>query len=1203
MKKSYSKSKKNFLALLLSVLMVTSCATAFASCGDSTATDSSSSSVEEDTSTSVNDTGLIKNANFKTANTNKGLSPIVTTVTGWSRSVNSNAAGNSASGSNAPSGIINTEAEAWEMLTRLEKNVEITEAEAKANWDEFSVSEKLAYYEYWKEQNPNDKNNIKTKLADFYQTFSGITEQSDLPTVNPGTHYAADEKEDGETPDTNVLMINNQGAKNAGTSQKYTSSSTVTVPAGAAVEFSVWVKTADLQSVSTSNGTQEAIGKGAYVRVTHSVGSKSLPAFEIKNINTELSNPDGENNGWVQYSFYLAGSSYTDTTFNIVLGLGQGTSSEREENVNGYAFFDDIECELVKLYDQDEFDGFGADAVVNFVSEKDEKIVDSYENPEASKFILDFHGGLNSSDILSGIQSDSITYTTGTHKDDDTYTSHESNPIPTMKKGLSDKDDVKGVYSMKDLAGMIANNDYLEAVYNNYLVSDNEKGAWLEEDEKMLLIMSAQGIAYTAKDALTFDFLNADTNEYEDYMLISFFVKTSDLNGFTGAGITLDDNGTKTSFSSIDTSKISPVKIGDNEDVYDGWQQVFFFVENGYEEDAAGNKSGSFTLSFNYGLTDVTGATEDSFYAGFAAFTGFETYYMSKDEYTAAAAGTYAKKVIVANEDPTESTGNSGFDSATETPTDALKEGFARPKNYTAVYSSNYYVNQPEGEFDPTVKDPINAADYANAGLLNKDYFIGTEEEEGYFAKNSDLVQKLTQATGETTAEGVWNAFFGSDVSQPLLIWNEDMTDSLGYIGAKKTISANGYATVSVRVKVSNASAYVYLIDMDDTTYSSTLSVDGNLVYWYDEDGNICTGDPTENKTQKAFLLQGNGLYKANSRWSKYNTLTDKDGYYANLEAYDLIGNNLVVAENGAAHDYTEKDANGRVIAFYGDGNGNFYADEAKTVKVNNLFDITKTSEEDDKNPLPYRYLAADDKELVAQVNDTHGEWATVTFYIHAGAYAKNYRLEVWSGSRDGKLVNANDGSYVIFDTNNLGDVSSNFSTLMDEYKELDGVDTFESIFSYYDTDKFLRYNKDLDTNKVGNLYEHSFDPTAQTEGVVYLKYQEKQTQTVLVDYSIVDVEVIPETVEDKTETDDDDHDHDHEDDGMNFALLFSSIAIAVVLLFAIASIIIRKALVKYRKTHGVKVKAPKAKTEKKVKPAKAKKTPETQDEDSTYND
>ncbi len=1179
MKKSYNNSKKNFLALLLSVLMVTSCATAFSACGDDAA-DSSSSSVV-DNSTSVNDTGLIKNANFKTADTNDGLSPIVTTVTGWSRAVNSSASGSStnASGSNAPSGIIDTDSEAWEMLTRLEKNVEITEEEAKANWDTFSVNEKLAYYEYWKEQNPDLKSKIKTELKDFYQTFSGITDESDLPTVNPGTHYAAEEKEDGETPDTNVLMINNQGAKKAGTSQKYTSSSTVTVPAGAAAEFSVWVKTAELECVTTNNTVQPAIGKGAYVRVTHSVGSKSLPAFEIKNINTELSNPTNENNGWVQYSFYLTASSYTDTTFTIVLGLGQGTSAEREENVNGYAFFDDIECEIVKLYDMDELNAFNADATVGFVSEAEDKIVDAYTNPTASKFVLDFHGGLNSANILDNISAEDIKYTTGTHKNDETYTSHESNPIPTLKNnGFSDANDVKGVYTMKDLAGMLSSNSYLNAVYNNYLVSDNEQGAWLEEDEKMLLILSSQGIAYSAKDALTFDFLNADTNEYADYMLISFFVKTSNLNGFTGATITLDDNGTKTSFDSIDTSSITPVKIGNNEDVYDGWQQIFFFVENGYSEDSNGQKSGSFTLSFNYGLTDITGATEDSFYAGFAAFTGFETYYMSEDEYASASTGTYAKKVKVSNTDPTESTGNAGFDSATETPTDALKSGFATPKNYTAVYSSSYYVNQPEGSFDPNNKEPINAADYKNAGLLNKDYFIGTEEEAGYFEDNSDLVKKLKNATGETTAEGVWNKFFGSNVTQPLLIWNENLTDSFGYIGAKKTVSANSYATVSVRVKVSNASAYIYLIDMDDNTYSSTLSVDSELVYWYDADGNICTGDPAENKTQKAFLLQTNGLYKANPRWSKYYILVDKDGYYANLEAYDLIGNNLVVAENGAMHDYTEKDENDRVIAFYGDGNGNFYADEAKTVKVNNLFDLTKTSEDDETKPLAYRYLAAENKTLSAQVNDTHGEWATVTFYIHTGAFAKNYRLEVWSGSRDGKLVNANDGSYVIFDTNNPGDISSKFSTLMDEYKEIEGVDKFESIFSYYDTDKFLRYDKNLDTEKVGNLYKNSFDPTAQTEGIVYLKHQEEQSQTVLVDYSIIDVDVIPESVDDSTDdntSSDDEHDHDDE---MNFALLFSSIAVAAVLLFAIASIIIRKSVVSYRKKHGAIIKTPKKK-------------------------
>ena len=110
--------------------------------------------------------------------------------------------------------------------------------------------------------------------------------------MNPGTHEVADGE---EALDSNVLMIHNHyypsstnKEKTIGTAQKFTSSSTVTVPAGSSAYVSVWVKTADLTVGATaaddSAATQEAVGKGAYISLTHSVGGKSLDAYEVKNI-------------------------------------------------------------------------------------------------------------------------------------------------------------------------------------------------------------------------------------------------------------------------------------------------------------------------------------------------------------------------------------------------------------------------------------------------------------------------------------------------------------------------------------------------------------------------------------------------------------------------------------------------------------------------------------------------------------------------------------------------------------------------------------------------------------------------------------------------------------------------------------------------------------------------------------------------------
>jgi hypothetical protein len=555
---------------------------------------------------------------------------------------------------------------------------------------------------------------------------------------------------------------------------------------------------------------------------------------------------------------------------------------------------------------------------------------------------------------------------------------------------------------------------------------------------------------------------------------------------------------------------------------------------------------------------------------------------MTKDQYTAASTGTYAKKVTVSNVEEDLKYSNAGFDSASSTPSEALEKGFAQPKNYIGVYSSSHYVNQPNGEFDISNKDSINAAEYNMAGLLNKDYFIGTEDNASYFNENFVLFEQMKKATNETTAEGVWNSLFGAGVSQPLVIWNQDMTkESFGYIAKDtKTIAAGNTATISLRVKVSDARAFIYLVDMDDTTFASTLSIGGNLTYWYDKDGNIYTGDPAEKDSEKAFILQSNGLYQANDRWSFYKNLEKKDAFYANLNAYEKVGNNLVVAEGGAAHAYTKADENGNVIAFYGDDQGNYFADAAKKVPVLNLYNVTKTQNE--KSNLGVRYEAAAEKNMVIEVKDTQGKWATVTFHVKAGETAKNYRLEVWSGARDASTVSTINGSYVIFDTNNPGTLTAEeFTSLIDEHKEDEGAESFETVFSYFDSNKFLRYDRDLDKDNVGNLYKASYvtKHEAATEGIAYLKYVEDYNQTVLVDYSFVDVNVEAQPIEDDTDnsTSEDDHDHDHGDE-TNFWMLLSSIAVAVVLVFAIVAIFVRKGIEKHHKKHGVKVKTPKAK-------------------------
>ena len=1159
MRTTNNTRKSKFLAFLLSVMMVSSAGALFASCKDE-ADSSSSSSSTETTEETKKDTGDIKNANFDFT-TVTDTTVIATSVTGWSRSVFQTSSG-SASSSKSASGVINVSADKWSYLTEATYTEDalkaMSDADAVAKWDTFKVKDKLAYYDIWKAREANKE---KTISKDFEAYESINVDEEDIPTVaNPG-------KVEG-SEDDNVLMLHNHYYTSSskkdqlvGTAQKYTSSSTVTVPAGTSKKVSVWVKTADLKSVASDGTTQDAIGKGAYISITHSVGGKSLDAYEVKNINTE-----GE---WKQYTFYVKGSYYADTTFSLVLGLGQGSTTDRLEYVNGYAFFDNIVLEDIENSAFDTAaEALDSKFVASLEDEKADKTVDTYVEKTANTFAMDFYG--------TNTWGDKAFDTNVDFKATASTDGSSVNPSAATT-------DVKTVYAdQAAIATAAASNEYLGYVYDNFF-----KDTDFVANNEILMFLSTNGTAYTAEDAMSFT-LPAG----QDYMAISFFVKTSDLNGGTGAGVTLVNGLNKTSFSAIDTSDLKGVKVGDDEDAYDGWQQVFFFVER--DEDA-GTDAMNFTLNFNYGPTDITSAaTKSSFTQGFAAFAKFTEYTgMTELEYETAATSTYAKKVVLKLAEDDKAAGNSGFDSAVGVPSAALEEGLANPQNYKGVYNDNYRVKLPttaadlENESEKRAYNNYNGA----AGLLNREEFAN------YFDTNSDawLASLKATATGATTAADVWAYHFG-DATQPLLIMNDTAaTKSYGFIGTAKSTS-DEYTAVSLRVKTYNATASVYLIDMDDETRQSVLSVSRALTYWYDDDGNVCTGGPSKNSTTIAFKLQKNGLYKANKNWEGYAKLGDlKDAYFANLSAYTEKDGVLYANENSASHDYYDYTWNREM--FYKGSDGAYYtAANNGGDKVLDFASITKDVATD--GILEARYLPEAKQELKIENINTNGEWAYVTFYIRKGANAKNYRLEVWSGTRTGN-ANTTENGYVAFDSNNPGTASTNFA-LYEEYENIEGITKFDGVFSYFDTDMHVRYNADLDTDKSGNLYAESYVPSTFTESIAYLAYLNNNSDNVynvFVDYSVSEQSVIAqEKVDDTTEDSEDEEEVESE---LNIWLLASSIAVAGVLVLAVASIVVRKVVEKYKKKHGARAR----KTVKEKKAPTAKKAVKKVDEDSPYND
>ncbi len=1186
MKDSIKNRKKHLLALCLSALMLSSTA-AFAACSDSDATDSSSSSSSSAESTAeVKDDGLIKNAGFETFDDDYVMN--TSNIAGWTRSVNSTTSGN-ASSSKAASGIIDLSTDAWKMLTGNNEDYDVstmTVAKIEAAWDKLTVKDKLAFKEKWEAD--NEGKDITDEL-DFY--VEPNIDEEDIPTI---AHFDTHDKavENGGE-DTKVLMIHNEypGSSSStyqkrGTAQKYTSSSTVTVKAGTAAKFSVWVKTKDLQSSSTSGEPQEAVGKGAYISVTHSVGGTSLDEYKVENINTEHMGDLSATNGWVQYSFLLQGSSYTDTTFSLVLGLGQGGNTYIGEYVNGYAFFDDIECEIIESDTYTEsIDGwkanhaFDENTIVDFTHEGEEKVVDVSldANKTRTRFAMNF--GYDFVDADATIWTDGKATTTKTGGIDYTAERLASYPTgtalaPGLKKvnGLDGSTDVKKVFAssteIKDETA-IKDDALTSKLYNDYFTDKDKDGNVIADPiatGKTLLLLSKKGVPYTSEMTDAFTLAN------EKYMAISVFVKTSEMEGATGAGITLKSSSSEeVSFTAIDTTTIDPVDIGEKEDIYNGWQQYFFFVKNTSES------SVTLTLSFHFGPTTIdTEATADAYGKGFAAFTALQVADMEEEMFNSATEGTYAKILTIGEEEEEGSV----FDNAIGAPTNALKEGLAKPQNYKGVYSNSAYIT------GGNLNDELSASE--NAGLLSKEEFV---KDDGYYATYDSAtapawLKKIYDTANDSDATKAWDKVFGSNSTQPLFVYNDgtNTEHAYGYIGNSTSVAANTYAVVSVRIKgTAGANAYVRLVDTNAdsyegiSAYNKPLSIGGKLTYWYDDDGNICTGDPS--KTHRvAFKLQSNGLYKINKNYEelyKSETMSGRqDAYFANLQAYDKkdADGNLLVAESGASHNYSNYWNNEGMdgIAYYCK-DGKYYADKACKIAVEDLASVVG---------LEHRYEATAAKNLETTVALTDA-WTTLTFYLHTGDMEKNYRLELWAGKLvEGSIAPNAADSYVIFDYNNPGTAEDNFTKLLgdEDYVNVAAEHKFEGVFSYFDTANYLRYNESLDENDIGNLYKDNYTPSAQEDGIAYLYKEDGNSRTFFADFqysekAVTAAEADTEEEEDSTEESDDSE--------TNIWLLASSLAIAGVLLFAVVSIIVRKVILKNRKKRVAEGYKPKKKDKK----------------------
>ena len=291
----------------------------------------------------------------------------------------------------------------------------------------------------------------------------------------------------------------------------------------------------------------------------------------------------------------------------LVLGLGQGNSDDRYEAVNGYALFDDAQCEIIENSVFPDKNTLSCD--IN--SKKNDKLFDATElynknNNYEKTFSIDLYAA-NTSFALT---SENMTFGLTEEKSGNTaYTSEKIDPSL-----YDNSNDSRVPENKRSIVGVKLLNEIKNST-NGYLQSIAEKDfkEFPFKNQQILLLLSTNGAAYTAKSE-TF-ILKKDSKP----LLISIFVKTSEvITGRTGATINLVDGETKTAISAFDSTKIATVDITNpadenknKKDIYNGWVQCFFFVSNDTDSDK------TYSLEFSLGPTSIASSDKyDGHYGG-----------------------------------------------------------------------------------------------------------------------------------------------------------------------------------------------------------------------------------------------------------------------------------------------------------------------------------------------------------------------------------------------------------------------------------------------------------------------------------------------------------------------------------------------------------------------------------------------------------
>ncbi len=675
-----------------------------------------------------------------------------TSITGWD--ITKTATSNS--------GVIDVSDKGWEkLLYNLAKdNGVLSYVKAlNGNFTDTDIREEMI--EAFPDKYDDDKNKpttsqVREYIAEKYFIVSDNTSGITAPFTNPRKHANA--------TDNKVYMLNNYLSSDlsVGCEQTLTSAKTITIPAGEYAKISVFVKTENLNLSTSESGYGKSIG--ANIRIKNSFNNISQSDFGIFNIT------DTE---WTEYTLYLKADSVFETKFSLVLGLGYN-----DYYAEGTAYFDDI---TVELLDKEEYL-----EEINNDSSLVQKYTLEYKKNDNTALQIEAKDYLDTKYYLYDVSLD-LTDAGDNFTDVISFSNQSSNYYFTQYKDNNKNGNPKNLPKNEVFEYDLESGDFSDVAYG------------IDEGLKIQLKQPASVSVKLDNEGSNF------TLQGESYTSITFFMKNK-LNKLYAKDIVInvqDIYGGKTE----ERAAVATIS-----ELSDEWVKYNVVVKNNFDEEL-------YTTPREFYLEVVIGP---------------DSYQESIDKY---ALGT----VYISN--PIVATGKTyqyeDDDSKVETPNYTFYSLFtSNPTGEIALYTGNkndyagepdesevYNMNVASSDIGTIITKPATPKGYT--GIDAQHYYITGNIQDSVLVnqnKNSGLINSkyvYSQDNGNYIwSESVRNALNHNDDEnsvQPLMITPlKNGTDnySYGYIGEKQSIYANSYGYVSVTLKVVDATAYIYLVDV-----------------------------------------------------------------------------------------------------------------------------------------------------------------------------------------------------------------------------------------------------------------------------------------------------------------------------------------------------------------------------------------------------